>query len=508
MQLRQGCIQKQPHVSLTKISVSNAFFRFALAIAVTGAAAQLPARAQEQAKSADSFVDSIGIDQFQPDYDASFFDTANAYGFRHVRAAILSFQAVNHAAIASQAYSKYGIKLDAVVNQASSVSDNLSWLKNVNLSAVEAIEGPNEVDGGYGIGNTAAPIYQSNLYNAVKGDSSLTAIFRLVSHRYSTTQWLSLTDCVAYSSGNRCNSISVLNFTVINDYQTASDANDYANVHLYGFEDSNNPFLPPAQSPYGTNAYGSIGFDISKAESGIANGAQKPVVFTEAGYFTSAGHSNQISRLDQAKYEPMLLATNFNRGVKRTYIYSLFDSSEGTDINNQPAGTAIKNLIATLSDSSWNPNTQTRNISNFTPGQLDYIIQTSSGNIQHTLLQKQNGDFYLLLWNEVPVYDVRNGTGDINNTPVSVTLNFSTPLTNTATVYTQNSDGTYSSSNADLSSGSLNVNVPDSVMLVRLSPAAAATMPLDRSSWTATASSNAGSGQMPAQAIDGNPSTR
>ena len=477
MQLRQGCIQKQPHVSLTKISVSNAFFRFALAIAVTGAAAQLPARAQEQAKSADSFVDSIGIDQFQPDYDASFFDTANAYGFRHVRAAILSFQAVNHAAIASQAYSKYGIKLDAVVNQASSVSDNLSWLKNVNLSAVEAIEGPNEVDGGYGIGNTAAPIYQSNLYNAVKGDSSL-------------------------------NSISVLNFTVINDYQTASDANDYANVHLYGFEDSNNPFLPPAQSPYGTNAYGSIGFDISKAESGIANGAQKPVVFTEAGYFTSAGHSNQISRLDQAKYEPMLLATNFNRGVKRTYIYSLFDSSEGTDINNQPAGTAIKNLIATLSDSSWNPNTQTRNISNFTPGQLDYIIQTSSGNIQHTLLQKQNGDFYLLLWNEVPVYDVRNGTGDINNTPVSVTLNFSTPLTNTATVYTQNSDGTYSSSNADLSSGSLNVNVPDSVMLVRLSPAAAATMPLDRSSWTATASSNAGSGQMPAQAIDGNPSTR
>ncbi len=34
--------------------------------------------------------------------------------------------------------------------------------------------------------------------------TALTAIFRLVSHRYSTTQWLSLTDCVAYSSGNRC----------------------------------------------------------------------------------------------------------------------------------------------------------------------------------------------------------------------------------------------------------------------------------------------------------------
>jgi len=34
--------------------------------------------------------------------------------------------------------------------------------------------------------------------------NGVTAIFRLVSHRYSTTQWLSLTDCVAYSSGNRC----------------------------------------------------------------------------------------------------------------------------------------------------------------------------------------------------------------------------------------------------------------------------------------------------------------
>jgi len=37
---------------------------------------------------------------------------------------------------------------------------------------------------------------------------SPTAIFRLVSHRYSTTQWLSLTDCVAYSSGNRCKFLS------------------------------------------------------------------------------------------------------------------------------------------------------------------------------------------------------------------------------------------------------------------------------------------------------------
>ncbi len=38
----------------------------------------------------------------------------------------------------------------------------------------------------------------------------LTAIFRLVSHRCSTTQWLSLTDCVAYSSGNRCKSATLV----------------------------------------------------------------------------------------------------------------------------------------------------------------------------------------------------------------------------------------------------------------------------------------------------------
>jgi hypothetical protein len=91
-------------------------------------------------------------------------------------------------------------------------------------------------------------------------------------------------------------------------------------------------------------------------------------------------------------------------------VYELYD--EGTDPSNleqnygliynnltpKPAFTALTNLIQLLSE----PETS------FTPGKLDYSLEVqSSGTYVRTqyvhdlLLEKSDGDFYLLLWHEI-----------------------------------------------------------------------------------------------------------
>ena len=67
--------------------------------------AGIPVSAQEQARSADSFVDSVGINGFGPDDDASAFDRVHSLGIRHVRASLQAMDPT-HAALVNHAYSQ------------------------------------------------------------------------------------------------------------------------------------------------------------------------------------------------------------------------------------------------------------------------------------------------------------------------------------------------------------------------------------------------------------------
>ena len=61
----------------------------------------------------------------------------------------------------------------------------------------------------------------------------------------------------------------------------------------------------------------------------------------------------------------------------------------------------------------------------------------------HTLtLQKKNGEYLLLVWNEVKNFN-QDTHQDIVNAPVPVTLRLQTPVGITATVLTQNAAGGY-----------------------------------------------------------------
>ena len=74
----------------------------------------------------------------------------------------------------------------------------------------------------------------------------------------------------------------------------------------------------------------------------------------------------------------------------------------------------------------------------FTLGSLDYSLAAAgiavvddqnfkTGEIHHTLLQKRDGTFYLILWNEIVSYD-NAAERDINVSEQTVTLKLTTPI--------------------------------------------------------------------------------
>ncbi len=93
----------------------------------------------------------------------------------------------------------------------------------------------------------------------------------------------------------------------------------------------------------------------------------------------------------------------------------------------------------------------------------------------HTLtLQKKNGTYDLLIWNEVRNFD-DTSKEDLYPEPVSVTVNFTTPVLEQATVLTQNEQGSRDPSPATVQNQTLHLNVPSSVLIVRLQPASGGT---------------------------------
>ncbi len=108
------------------------------------------------------------------------------------------------------------------------------------------------------------------------------------------------------------------------------------------------------------------------------------------------------------KYGPRLVAEYFRRGIGRAYFYELVD--EGTnladqegnfgllrnDLSEKPIYQSLRHMIALLKDQG----------PPFEPGKLDFTLAGDTTDIRQLLLQKRDGRFYLLLWQEVSSYDV------------------------------------------------------------------------------------------------------
>lgn len=163
----------------------------------------MPASAQEKARPADSFVDSLAVSgTYAVNTNAQTYADFNSYGFRHVR-----LDANANSSVINNAYAQYGIKNTVLVDQNKSVANNIALIRGFNVAALDAVEGPNEADNTAigGIGASAGASFQASLYSQLKADTTL-------------------------------RSVPVLNLTIINTNNIpaiTSDNFDFENWHTY-----------------------------------------------------------------------------------------------------------------------------------------------------------------------------------------------------------------------------------------------------------------------------------
>jgi hypothetical protein len=204
---------------------------------------------------------------------------------------------------------------------------------------------------------------------------------------------------------------------------------------------------------------------------GLLNGAHKPWWVTESGYQTAPGATAQVyqpgvSETAQGKYALRLYLDYFNAGISHTAMYELIDERADptnaemnygllhSDGSPKPAYTAIKNLLALLADPGGA----------YTPGTLSYSLTGAPSTLRQSLFQKRDGRFYLVLWNDLAVYDVK-AKRDMNSAKVPVTLRLD--ASHRLAVYEPLSRAEALSVSASVSS--LELWVPDHPLIVEIS---------------------------------------
>lgn len=445
-----------------------------LAIGVSKASAQTGAQAAVPGQ-ADNFVDHIGVDIHNPSqsqyplkvysYTADVQRLLNTLQIRHYRT---DFTGTGYAkfdadwAFYQSLYSNGGTNSGPkalVIAESFSMSDLITRVSDQNnVPLIDAIEGPNETDvshswtynpntmtgaystqGGVGIPfPTGTQDAQGDIWGGIQG---LTTTFPIVAPSSGSLTLTPPSECSFYSNPLRFN---------------------FENMHSYTF---------PGQPDSSGLAKHMIHADEAVNNCQSTSDSPLPIYATETGYNT-APHATSgagVSELAQGKYTLRTFAEYWNRPkIARTYIYELLD--EGTDYSNaefafglvhadrvtvKPAFTGTANLISILQDPG----------SSFTTTPLEYALTSAPSTMHRTLLQKRNGDYYLLLWNEVSVWS--SSSGDITNNAVPVTLIVPGGISN-ATTYTFAADGTAPPVEATVNGGnSINLTVPDSMLVVR-----------------------------------------
>jgi hypothetical protein len=393
----------------------------------------------EQALQADSFVDSMGVNTHIGFLNTTYGNIGMIQteliksGIRHLRDSADNNSLTDgvYARMASLS-SATGVKFNLIFDPRSvSVAQFDAQLASVGTAAVESIEGPNEYDiSGDSNWPTVLPAYQPNLNAAVKGDSNPMI--------------------AAYP---------VVGFTVVNPSSYATLGNrestwDFGNFHPYP----------------GGNCPTCSGSNFTSNQSNLAEiNPTKPRRATETGYYTMPDANQGISLTAVGKYAPRIYFEYFNAGIKRTYLYEFaddFSDPGNTNLQNhfgmiqadgteKPSFIAISNLISILSDAG----------APFSAGQVAYIPTGNISNMHHTLLQKRNGHFFLVLWLEVPSYNL-SGKTDVVVAPRTINFQIQTPFSS-ANLY----DPLVSTNPTPIGNPTVfNLAVKDSVQIVELIP--------------------------------------
>ena len=406
---------------------------------------------------ADAFNDSVGINsgpiRFQnvgKQYDPQIFYDL---GVRHYRTFLFNdLTRPDHAEQVRQLWLSRGVQFMPLIDphKTKTAAAVLAKLRAFDPRSIAEIEAPNEVNNKFGqdlnlkyggkTDEAAGAAYTNDVYKALKADP----------------QW---------------SKIPLVSFSAIfTDYALARghQSFDFANMHSY--------------QGYGVPS-SSLLMNETRFNNILPSGATiKPYIPTETGYNVEADVSNGTFKVGsyraQAMNIPMLLAEYFRHGIRRTYLFSL-DNGDGYGLINsdhttkRPSYFAFQSLLQETRDATWNRKTLKWEGGNgFSPRALLFSTQGAPETVHTLTLQKKNGQYLLMIWNEVPNFN-QDTRKDIENAPLPVSLRFATPVGSSAQILTQNARGGYDTTNAQLQNGVLKLNVPSSVTIVRLQPSAA-----------------------------------
>ena len=374
----------------------------------------------EPARTADEFIESIGV--------ATHWGYNNTvYGQKFARLKqLIGELGVRHTRTGwvprvAELYNDLGIRNIVVVGPDGKLAgDEEKWwaekldLWAENRAAISALEGPNEVNGWsnngmnyHGKGWPEGPRdFQAEFYRRVRGDPRLDGI-----------PVLSLT--TAYAGTGR--------------FIAPVTGADFANYHLYAGGG------PPGNAVQLVDQHLMFGHGTEILRT----------ILTESGYHTCvphdtviAGNQQGVSREAHRRYIPRHLAVMFNAGFAQTIIYEFAagrpnkkededpEAAFGLldpDGEPKPAYFALKNLLAALNE----PDREKAR--GHQPGALAFAFDNAPETLCHTLLQKADGAFVLLVWNEVSSWNLQTKK-DIANKPLDVTLRLQNPASSATVI--------------------------------------------------------------------------
>jgi hypothetical protein len=147
-------------------------------------------------------------------------------------------------------------------------------------------------------------------------------------------------------------------------------------------------------------------------------------------------------------------------------LYELLDevSSPGYgllhgDLTPKPAFTALQNLLSLLNDSA---------AGSFTAGSLQYSITGAVPALNHLLLEKRDGSFWLVLWLEESSWDPVNAT-PISVSPANIGIDLSSSYKAT-TDYQFDANGNATPFNQSMQGDSTSLTVTDQISIVKIVP--------------------------------------
>jgi len=422
----------------------------------------------QPARAADSYVDSIGVNaHFLYANYIDLFDTVivprmKELGIRHYRDGILlddpPFNARLRAVGANGARGTFitrPVQFPALVD----------WAKSMS-AYVDTLEGPNEphnekessVYKGLEQPASLKP-YQQDLYAAVRAEPMLAHV-RVASPGI---DWFG-----AYSS--------------VGDLDAWADL---GNFHHWPpstgeLQNGQNKGNAPTDGLY-TGRNGSAGL-LQQARTITST---KQLIATETGFSTTQVPADQdngwdpgVSEAAAARYATRVTLELFNNDVKRCFLYELLDEWDSPhpvkrhqglirqDGSLKPHALALKNMIALLADPG----------ADFQPGELDFQLSSSgslvddkdfkTAEIHQLLLQKSNGAFYLVLWNEAVSYD-NLAEQDIVVAEQQVRITLGTPIERARTFLPVNGPAAVASFEQPTQ---LTLAIPDHPLIVELNP--------------------------------------